>query len=515
VRRIAPRGARLAATTRRAARGLGCALAWITLGFQLGCQAERIDPSSLSLIWISLDTLRADHVGSYGYGRDTSPFLDELAERGLVFEWAISPQGSTLPSHITMFTGIHPLVHGVMHASPSKGVALAKPVLTLPQVLHEHGFVTRAWVDGGKVNHLYGFGRGFDSYLDAPGPLPGKLARALEGIDRRAPDRRFFYFIHSYAVHSPYEPEPPYDELYDSGGSEPLKKMDLYDGSIHFVDDQLRAFVAELEARKLLDKTVLIITSDHGESFFEYGIAHVGHGALNLHQNLTRVPWLMLHPDPRYRGRIREPVGLIDFPSTLLGIVGIDPRLLGLGPNVLRREDRSERAYLSWTGEVERQGGPPNEAWSFYADGHHLLHSESNPGPERNGLFDVARDPLEQDPLDDPEREGALRARFEAHRQRLFDERDGLPEPLAVMRDLPRSVLLDLMVLGYIAGEPMSAEEAHAKIQQLNREARAEARKLAREHEEAARDDPGDNVSEDAADDSADRAGDADEADSR
>ena len=92
---------------------------------------------SLSLIWISLDTLRADHLGAYCYARDTSPFLDELARRGLLFEWAVSPQNSTLPTHLTMFSGRHPAVHGVMHSRQNPGVSLAASVRTLPEVLRD------------------------------------------------------------------------------------------------------------------------------------------------------------------------------------------------------------------------------------------------------------------------------------------------------------------------------------------------------------------------------------------
>jgi len=476
---------------------LGPLLAVLPALLLSGCRAEGVDPASLSVIWISLDTLRADHMSGQGYERETSPFIDELAERGLMFEWAISPQGSTLPSHITQFTGIHPLVHGVMHASPSVGVTLAKPVLTLPQVLHEHGFVTRAWVDGGKMARSYGFDRGFDAYRDVQGPLSDKLTRALDALDRRSPERRSFFFIHTYEIHSPYAPGPPYDERYVSAGkkgekgkkgNQSLAKLDRYDGSINSVDDQLRGFVAELEARGHLADTVLIITSDHGESFDEYGIPHVGHGALNLHQNLTRVPWVMLHPDSRYRGRISEPVGLIDFPSTLLAIVGVDPKLLGLGTNVLRREDRVDRSYLSWTGESKRLDGRIEQAWSLYADGHHLLHSDSNPGAERNGLFDMKRDPQERAALDDPELELEMRDRFEAHRQRLMDERDALPKPLAERRDMPRSLLLELVALGYMSEDPPTIEETHAMMKKHNEAMRAEARAAARRSEET----PGD-----------------------
>ena len=137
-------------------------------------------PDQLSLIWISLDTLRADYLELYGYSRDTSPFLRELAERGLYFDWAVSPQNSTLPSHLTQFTGIHPVVHGVMHSRANVGIRLADSVRTLPEVLRDAGFRTRGWADGGKMSSHYGFARGFEEYDESRPGLPQNLSKALD-----------------------------------------------------------------------------------------------------------------------------------------------------------------------------------------------------------------------------------------------------------------------------------------------------------------------------------------------
>jgi len=439
----------------------------------LGCQpaSERVDPASLSLIWISLDTLRADHLGSYGYERDTSPFMDELAERGLLFEWAIAPQNSTLPSHVTQFTGLHPMVHGVMHASPKIGVSLREFVPTLPEVLRQHGLRTHAWVDGGKVSAPYGFARGFESYDDRKRALPGKLEQVLARLDEIGPGHRFFFFVHTYEIHSPYQPPPEYAARYHEPDATAARRaMNGYDGSIRYVDDQLRAFVAELELRGLLETTVLAITSDHGESFDEYGIDHVGHAAFNLHQNLTRVPWILLHPDERHRGRIAEPVGLIDFPSTMLALLGLDPTLLGIGTNALDPADREDRSYVSWTGAVQMGPGPTYESWSLYAEEQHLLYSQDPPGPERNALYDVRQEPLELRALADADAQAQARARLEERREALETERDAQPEPMAERRDLPQTVISELVALGYVIESVADVPAAQEKLRQRRAE---------------------------------------------
>ncbi len=416
--------------------------AWLALCAAVGLACGG-SARELSMIWISLDTLRADHLGAYGYTRETSPFLDELARRGLRFAWAVSPQNSTLPTHVSMFTGHHPLVHGVMHSRVRPGVHLAPSVRTLPEILRDAGFTNRAWVDGAKMKGHFGFARGFETYDDARGPFPDKLAAALAALEAGDASRRFFYLIHTYEVHGPYAPPAPYDARFRSAGPESdargRREADLYDGSIRFVDDELRAFAAALERMGVMDTTILVVTSDHGESFAEYGIDVIGHAGRNLHQNVTRVPWIVLHPDPAVRGEVTRPVGLVDFANTTLGQLGVEERAPGGGRDVLGPEGPAPD-YVSWAGG----------AWSLYADGYHLLSSPGDPGPERNGLFHVAEDPLETRRVDDPERTDALRARLAARREELERRRDALQPSLRAFRRLPADTAAELRALGYV-----------------------------------------------------------------
>jgi arylsulfatase A-like enzyme len=396
----------------------------------------------LSLLWISIDTLRADHLGSYGYARDTSPFLDSLAARGIFFEWVIAPQNSTLPSHISMFTGIHPVVHGVMHSERNPGVALAPGVRSLPEVLRDRGFATRGFVDGGKLEGHFGFERGFERYVTTRMSFPERLRLARAELDSLPRGQPFFLFIHTYALHAPYDPQPPYDELFlaREPRSQAQRSLDLYDGLIREVDDQLRGFLDPLAADGWLSHTVVAITSDHGEGFAEYGIDFVGHGGHNLHQNVTRVPWIVLHPDAAQRGSVPELVGLVDFANTMLGLLGVDERLPD-GVDVLGAGRGRQRSYVSYSGE----------AWSIYGGGMHLLESVTRPGPERNVAYRVGTDPQERARLD-PEEAALLRSELDRRRNELLAERERRVTSLRAVVPLPEATRHQLEALGYLQG---------------------------------------------------------------
>jgi len=407
------------------------------------CRAPLDEPAGdkLSVIWISLDTLRADHLPLYGYARDTAPFLTELAERGLYFEWAISPQNSTLPSHLTMFSGIHPLVHGIYHSRAQPGNRLAETVPTLPKILSAAGFRCLARVDGGKMSGTFGFSDGFELYDDKPTAFRSKLEQLLGDLAELDESERFFYFVHTYMIHAPYAPPPAYRPLFADARptSRRQRSLDFYDASIRFVDDQLREFVTALESAGRLDSTILIFTGDHGESFGEYGIPHVGHAGHNLHQNLTRVPWIMLHPDARYRGRVDELVGLIDFPNTLLAMLGSSDQLPD-GVDVFASPG-DERDYVSHSA---------TGAFSLYSGRNHLLLSEEWPGPERNGLFDIVADPRELEALRQPALEKALSARLEDRLRALRREELRIGASLRARTSIDEKTLKELRDLGYL-----------------------------------------------------------------
>jgi len=290
-----------------------------------------------NVILLSLDTLRADHLRSYGYARDTAPFIHEtFARGGTLFEHCTAAATTTTASHMTMFTALTPSVHRV-------GIANVKPlphwIATVPELLRAARFTTGAITENGWVTFEQGFGRGFDTYQENKGPdimepkgqVDVTFAKAEEWL-RRHRDERFFLFLHTYQVHYPYVPPAEYAGLFADGvdpASPPSVDAANYDREIRFTDDMLRKLYATMRELGIADDTIVVLTSDHGEEFSEHGCSWHGE---QLYEEVVRVP-LMLHgPGVPAGRRVPEPVGLVDVMPTILALAGVPvpPGLMGV-----------------------------------------------------------------------------------------------------------------------------------------------------------------------------------------
>jgi arylsulfatase A-like enzyme len=297
-----------------------------------------------NVIFISLDTLRADHLHVYGYERNTSPHMDYLASEGVLFKNHIAAAPATLISHASMFTSLNPSVH--------KAEALTRTVLdgrftTLAEFLKKEAFITAAFTGGGQMNKAFRLDQGFDIYDDENdgNGLPYAIDKVLDWL-RRHKDQRFFLFFHTYQVHAPYSPPPPYDELFYPEYSGHLENeidgeilnqinrklllieqddlrhiIALYDGEIAFTDAQLGRLFEELKTLGLWDKTLIVLTSDHGEEFNEHGM--VGHHSHTLYEELLKVPLIIRFPHSAFRGVVvhQQSRGIDIFP-TIVDILG-------------------------------------------------------------------------------------------------------------------------------------------------------------------------------------------------
>ena len=324
-------------------------LAAVVMAAAGGCGGEQGTPEGPALgptrgyILVSLDTLSAAHLGAYGYDRPTSPFFDELAGRGALFENAFVQYPSTLVSHISIFTGLYPQQHGVYPPS----FRLSSAIETLPERFAAAGFRTAGHTEGGFVGRGYGFARGFDEFSDPrvehTTDIERTLDKGLAFLRRLGADERFFLFLHTYSIHDPYQPPEPYASMFWPGeppGSRTVLNLGrvnagllevsdseieyfeaLYDGGIRYADDVLAGFFAELEALGLRDETTLVVTSDHGEEFGEHG--RVGH--TQLYPETLRVPLLLLHPELEAGRRVGDVVQSIDIAPTLLDLAGLPP----------------------------------------------------------------------------------------------------------------------------------------------------------------------------------------------
>ena len=292
------------------------------------------------VILISMDTLRADHLGCYGYHRDTSPAIDALAGRGVRFESMSSTSAWTTPAHGSLFASRYPAQQGIVtFDGRKKARSLRSDELMLAEVLAEAGYETQAFTGGGYVSRKLGFGQGFDEYRDLKA-LQGYLADLMFWLDRRDADRPLFLFVHFYNTHRPYR--PPVQEFKDMfrGGYTgkfpvrkvcdkkrwPLKKEDLayvvsqYDGEIAHADHLLGKFFAFLEQTGIDDRALVVFLSDHGEEFFEHGgCDHV----TTVYEELIRVPFIMAGPGIEPGRVVEEPVSIIDVAPTILDYLGL------------------------------------------------------------------------------------------------------------------------------------------------------------------------------------------------
>jgi arylsulfatase A-like enzyme len=452
-------------TRRRAACLLGLAF--------LACSPE---PARPNFLLISIDTLRADHLGAYGYARDTSPHIDRFAARSRRYENATAPTPWTLPSHAALLTGRHPLDLGIADLSS----ALPEGVATLAEWLRGAGYATAAFVDSrprGFVGAERGFARGFDVYEHEPRSAGGAFRddaaatvdAALAWLDGRDPSRPFLLFLHTKSVHAkraqrwvldpaaiaesdaPYDKPEPWRSRFLPGGrtrfawhdpAEPevsgaryLERLNerlasgalapadvgaervaelvaLYDAGIGYVDHHVGRLLEGLEERGLEQSTVVVLTSDHGESFLEHRLLlH-----LELRPETLHVPLIVHDPQDGDGAVIEAPVGLVDVAPTLAARAGLalPPGLAGTplpAGDVPASHREPELAYY------HLRDGYLYEGWSLDDGGWKLRVERFGRGaPSQVALFDVRGDPHERAPRSEPGRLRAMQAALETRR---------------------------------------------------------------------------------------------------
>lgn len=291
-----------------------------------GCGSSASNEAK-NLVFISIDTLRADHLACYGHRSADTPNMDRLAATGARFEHCTSSCPLTLPSHATMMTGTYPFVHG---ARINLVFDLAEENLTLAEILQDVGYATHAEVAAAVLERSSGFAQGFDSYNDSfvaeqivantqedqlvladPQRFAGEVTdAALAFLDSRAGNEHpFFLFVHYFDPHRPYEAPPPYDR-YEDG----------YLAEIAYTDTELGRLLDALDASAFADSTLVVLTSDHGEARHEHN--EVSHGNF-LYESTIAVPLIMSGPGVPRASTVGAPVGLVDVFPTLLELLDL------------------------------------------------------------------------------------------------------------------------------------------------------------------------------------------------
>ncbi len=280
----------------------------------------------------------------YGYSRATTPFLERLAQRAVVFDNVYVQLPGTLPSHMSVMTSLYPDQHGVM---PPDGV-LSEQITTIPELFSQHGYRTAGLTEGGYVSGRFGFSRGFDRFDDSFNDLwhqePNVFGAGLDFIEGLGEDESFFLFLHTYAVHAPYTPPEECRDLFWHGevpSVDPplgpnLREHNLgiavidqstaeyyaalYDAEVRCLDMRLEAFFDDLERLGVADEVTVILMSDHGEEFLDHG--KMVHNQIYMEN--THVPLILVTPGISEGRRVPAIVQSIDIAPTLYDIAGIE-----------------------------------------------------------------------------------------------------------------------------------------------------------------------------------------------
>jgi len=437
-----------------------------------------------NIILISIDTLRADHLGSYGYMRETSPGLGVLAQDSAVFLNAFATSAWTLPSHASLLTSLFGFNHQIYYNDERIGPSF----VTLADVLRQNGFFCAAFTGGVYVGSRYGFSKGFDSFNEREGDfsVSDSAERAFQAVSEwigQNRDKNFFLFLHTYQPHSPYDCPAPFNSIFlghDSklqkinildylGGREgtfkPLSDQErqdligLYDGEIRYTDDRLiKPLLSRLKQLGLFNRTMVIVTSDHGEEFFDHGGWEHGH---TLYNELLKVPLIMKFPNSLFRGkRIESTVSLVDVMPTILEELGIDVtdlRLDGVSLHpLLKGKSREDRIFFAdrkshVTDSNTSQRATLNEGRMklilnkvFSPQALTFYHYPPPPTPPVE-LYDLREDPAEKKNIAEtqPERARRLTAQLDV----LF--KNARPRPPAKTK-ITRELEDQLRALGYL-----------------------------------------------------------------
>ena len=354
---------------------------WLVLGILLHSCGSSTSPEASAppnIVFVSIDSLRPDHLGCYGYDKPTSPFLDGLAAGGARFENAVSTTSWTLPSHASMFTGLLGKTHGLV----DNGMSLSEDQVTLAELLKGQGYHTAGFFGGPYLHPTFGLHQGFDvyescmsqsfdglsgdevrnvemsaappSHTDITGPRTQKRVEdwARERVEEGASDP-YFLFLHLWDVHYNFNPPDEFREMFvDPNYNGPadgrlmhnkairpgMAQSDLdhvlalYDGEIRFTDEILKRIFRDLTDKGMMKNTLVLITADHGEEFFEHN--NVGHNK-TLFDEVLRIPMIAHWPGHIEAGQvIEDQVQIVDLMPTFASFAGFNGSLPSQGADI-------------------------------------------------------------------------------------------------------------------------------------------------------------------------------------
>ncbi|MFT5049429.1 MAG: arylsulfatase A-like enzyme [Chlamydiales bacterium] len=503
-----------------------CAALLVSIGPACSPRPDLSAPPNILLV--SIDTLRADHLPIYGYERPTAPRLSRLAETGVVFENATAASSWTLPSHLSMLTGLSVSAHGICDdrlwtRQDSEGQPIPAPLrgTFVSERLRDAGYRCAGFYSWKYLDDQFGFGPGFETWErlghtfyshpvvapeferlrkagdqdgmralakrypelfdDSAPSSPEVIERTLDWLRQHetgASDVPFFLFVHLFDVHDPYVPPEPFRDLFDPEYDGPITgrritapdspmrgDMDardlehliaLYDGEIAWVDSEIGRLLDGLEQLDLDRSTLTVITSDHGEEFFEHG--HKTHRR-QVHRESVHVPMILNWPGVLPRSvRVPHPVGLIDIAPTLCSAAGLDSTTGMEGTDLLRLAmGEQPDGDLTRVSELlvfdPRTGPAPEQHLGLAFGSEYALRVIEPDGQVQWTAFDLAQEPLGRGPGRQLDAEGpevrGLEQRVERLRKHLTHLRVGLAERGEELPPLTEDDLRQLAAMGY------------------------------------------------------------------
>ncbi len=456
-----------------------------------GCRQSEV--VGRTVVLISLDTTRPDHMSMYGYRKPTTPRLGELAADGIVFDQAIAVHSNTSPSHASMLTGLYPPSHG----SLNNGVPISEGITTMAEILAEEGFATAAFVSGITLKaENCGLDRGFDEYEDDfegfGRGARATLDRAANWLLKQRSEQDVFLFFHLYDPHFDYNPpkkfanfglkpgtRPPdpikrdelIERLRNEGSSAELNRslkewVRRYDGEIAYADWAAGELLDALRKRRRYDEALIIMVSDHGETLTERPWIF-DHGS-RVTEEQIRVPLILKLPTQSYAGkRIAQPVSHIDILPTFLSYVGL-PQSADHGGVDLRRLVEGEGLQLNRTmfamarrapkrmvefdftvPSPAKPGRPGSQILAVRRLPHKLVDYGFMSPRELLVFYDLSEDPLETRPV--VRTSGSSQPRQEELQRALEEWWESTWRPEAApTADIPEETMEVLRALGYV-----------------------------------------------------------------
>ncbi|OGL40550.1 MAG: hypothetical protein A3C43_01430 [Candidatus Schekmanbacteria bacterium RIFCSPHIGHO2_02_FULL_38_11] len=428
----------------------------------------------LDIVLISIDTLRTDHLGCYGYSRNTSPNIDRIAKEGVLFKNVISSSSWTSPAMASLFTSLYTSKHGVIHGVMKEGKVYSQEVFSdslvrIPTVLKKHGYFTMGFSSNPHMTKALGFSKDFDIFVYGKYFNARKINKAALGFKKKnlPKNKKLFLWVHYFDPHWKYNPMKPWIDEYSKNitmknfneiklkqnpkefimeyklkeNKELIKfLMDCYDSEINFTDEALGNLLRRLNLDK--DKTLIIIVADHGEEFFEHN--DFTHGN-NLYNETLRIPLIIKFPrSMNVKGMsIKENVGIIDVFPTILDALNIPQESTfdgkSLLPLIVKRKGYDKRVIMS---ELYRD---KNTALSSNQGKWKYIHDYKD---NKTELFDLETDKNEKINLAD--KNSDVKQLMESHIVKFLDSLKGRSKIKREVITPDEKTIKELKSLGYV-----------------------------------------------------------------